>query len=456
MQGRAVRLRMGLAQGAALLAMLGGGAHADTLADAIDAAYRNNPTLAAARIDTRSADEGVVQARSGYLPQVDLTASVGMRSSELTPLSGIPSSEDTDPQQIGVEAVQPVFTGGRLNAQQRLARAQALGARANLRSVEQQVLLAVIAAYEDVRRTEEIVRIRQNNVDVLARNLSAARDRFEVGEITRTDVAQSEARLAGGQAGLSAAESDLEAARALYIELVGEAPENLSAPPPHPPLPQSLDEAIDLAIGANPDLAAAEQARLAALSRVGVERSALLPQISIVGRWSSATDQAGPGYDSEETSAVAQFSMPLFEGGFYRSRVRQANLDADAAVLRAEAIRRAVIAGVVAAWNDFRAAQRVVDSAREQARANRLALEGVETEQLVGMRTTLEVLNAQQEMLDAELGVVEAERDLYVAAHVLLAAIGALDARTLAINAPLYDPDEHAPSLMRGMLPWAD
>lgn len=440
---------------AAILMMAPGAAHAQTLADALDAAYRLNPTLAGARLNARGVDEGIVQARAAYLPQLDVTASAGFQTSDVDLPASPSQTEDTHPQTIGLQAVQPLYTGGLRNAQSQFARAQSLGARETLRAVEQQVLLSVIAVYEDVRRDEEVVRIQQNNADVLSRQLQAAEDRFEVGEITRTDVAQAQARLAGAQAGLSTEQSNLEASRANFVRIVGAAPENLAAPPPHPPLPVSLDAALDAARAANPDLRLAEQSERAARSQIGIERSQLLPQVSIVAGWSRAVESQGPDIESEGASAVAQFSMPLFEGGYGRSRIRQSRFNAHRAAAQTEETRRAVAANVVAAWNDVSAAARIVASAREQARANQFALEGVEMEQQVGLRTTLEVLNAQQEYLDAQLSVVRAEHDQYVAAHTLLSTIGALDGTTLAVNAPLYDPDEHSRE-MRGSLPWQD
>ncbi|MGE0045598.1 MAG: TolC family outer membrane protein [Hyphomonadaceae bacterium] len=438
---------------ASLILLAPGAAHAQTLAETLDAAYRNNPTLVAARLNARGADENITQARAAYLPQVDLNASAGFRRSDVDLPGGLREREDTEPQTIGVAATQPLYTGGFRGAQSDLARAQSLSARENLRSVEQQVLLAVIAAYEDVRRDVEVVRIRQNDADVLARQLQAANDRFEVGEITRTDVAQAEARFAGAQAGLSTAQADLEASRANFVRLVGEQPVNLAAPPPNPPLPQSLDEALATARENNPDLGIAEESVRAARSQVGIERSQLLPQVSIVAGLNRAVEQQGPDIESEAATVAAQFSMPLFEGGYGRSRIRQSRFNAGRAEAEAEAVRRLVEANVVAAWNDVQAATRIVASAREQARANAFALEGVETEQMVGLRTTLDVLNAQQEYLNSQLAVVQAERDQYVAAHALLSTIGALNAATLAVNAPLYDPDQ-PPHDMRGMLPW--
>lgn len=433
---------------AALAAVMAPAVHADTLADALAAAYRNNPTLEAARLSARAADEGRAQARANYLPQVDVTGTIGTRESR----TGGVDNPDTEPTTVGVVASQALYTGGFRGAQGRLARANVEGAREVLRGTEQDVLLAVIAAYVDVRRDEEIVRIRQSNVEVLGRQEEEASARFEVGDITRTDVAQSGARLAGARSGLSTAESSLEASRARYGALVGQAPQALEAPPPSPDIPRSLEEAAEQALALNPDLRRARQIERAQRAQTGIERSALLPQLAVVGRYDESDDRNGFTPDTEATSAVAQLSVPLFEGGFARSRVRQSRINEARAEQLTEEARRSVLSTLTAAWNDHTAAQRVVDSSRAQLAANELAYEGVEAERSVGLRTTLDVLNAQQELLDSRLAVVSAERNAYVAQHALLQAIGRLDGAVLAVNAPLYDPAEHGRAVSRTLL----
>ena len=422
-------------------------ARADTLQQALTSTYTTNPTLAAARAQARSADEGMVQARSGFLPSISATGSYSDRTiktrTQITGGGVIASKSSLEPTSYGVQAVQPLFTGGRLIAQTRLAAASIELNQAALRATEQGVLLRAIAAYMDVRRDEDSARIQANNAEVLARQLQAAKDRFEVGEITRTDVAQAEARLAGAEASLAAARSTLEASRATYQEVIGKPPEALEAPPPAPELPAGLAEAVEQAIAANPDLAQLAQAEKIARETVRLQVSTLLPQISVVGSYARQNDQSTRGIEQDVSAATAQVSIPLFEAGFRRSTVRQAKQDLAQARAQTEAVRRQVISDVTAAWNDVKAAERVVAASREQQRAAALALEGTEQELQVGLRTTLDVLNAQQEVLNAQLSVARAERDAYVAAHALQQAMGKLEPQSLGVNAPLYNPDKH-------------
>ena len=422
-------------------------ARADTLQQALTSTYTTNPTLAAARAQARSADEGMVQARSGFLPSISATGSYSDRTiktrTQITGGGVIASKSSLEPTSYGVQAVQPLVTGGRLIAQTRLAAASIELNQAALRATEQGVLLRAIAAYMDVRRDEDSARIQANNAEVLARQLQAAKDRFEVGEITRPDVAQAEARLAGAEASLAAARSTLEASRATYQEVIGKPPEALEAPPPAPELPAGLAEAVEQAIAANPDLAQLAQAEKIARETVRLQVSTLLPQISVVGSYARQNDQSTRGIEQDVSAATAQVSIPLFEAGFRRSTVRQAKQDLAQARAQMEAVRRQVISDVTAAWNDVKAAERVVAASREQQRAAALALEGTEQELQVGLRTTLDVLNAQQEVLNAQLSVARAERDAYVAAHALQQAMGKLEPQSLGVNAPLYNPDKH-------------
>lgn len=442
----------------ALLAAAGlapAAANADTLADALASAYKTNPTLDGARQQTRQADETFAQARASFLPQVGVTGSYGtqLRITETDTIIGTQRSKNTfEPQNATITASQSLFEGGRRLAQIGQANAQIAGAQEGLRSTEQQVLLQVISVYVDVRRDEDVVRIRENNVTLLERQLQAAKDRFEVGEITRTDVAQAQARLSGAQAGLAAARSDLAASRAEYVRIVGTPPGTLDAAPPVVGLPGTLDDAVSVALDLNPDLRRFKQNERAARQQVRIERAGLLPQVSVYGRMARDIEPAGPGVESESQVAAAQVSIPLFEGGFARSRTRSARLGVLRAESQTEEVRRSVVSQTTSAWNDYAAAQRVTDASKEQVRANELALEGVQQEQQVGLRTTLDVLNAQQELLDSKLAVIRAERDAYVAAHSLLLSIGKLDAKALNVNAPLYDPKDHRDAVRWTML----
>ncbi|MGE3143107.1 MAG: TolC family protein, partial [Hyphomonadaceae bacterium] len=244
-----------------------------------------------------------------------------------------------------------------------------------------------------------------------------------------------------------------EESRARYLQVVGAAPGVLAPPPTPPPaLPESLDEAVVQALSLNPALRQAREAERIASAQTDVERSALRPQLSAVARAERADDVGAPGVREDSASAVAQLSIPLFEGGYARSRVRQARINEARAGALTEESRRQAIQAVAGAWNEYRAAQHLEASSQAQLEASELAYRGVEAERAVGLRTTLDVLNAQQELLDARLAVANAGRDSYVAAHALLQAIGRLDADMLGVNVPLYDPAQHAHAVQRTLL----
>ncbi len=416
----------------------------ETLAAAAASAYYDNPALQSARAQARAAGEGRRQVFAGYLPEVTFSASGGASAAE-SEINGVAiPREGLGPASAAVQLRQSLYTGGRRGAQGRIAEGQIDAALARLRGTEQAVLLNVVAAFVDVRRDQERVAIRANSVDVLARQLQAARDRFEVGEITLTDVAQAEARLAGAQAGLAAAQAQLQASRATYEEVVGQTPGELAAPPPVPTLPVSLTEALEFALLANPAILGAEQAVQVADAQVDVERAALRPQVGLVGNAQRAYETASPDLRTDSASASAQVTLPLFEGGLARSRTRAARQNVERAEAELETTRRQVISDVTAAWSAVVAAQRVIDAGQVQVRANTLAFEGVEQEQQVGLRTTLDVLDAEQELLESRLSLVGAERDYYVAAHQLLTAMGALEPGVLGVNEDLSDPFQHS------------
>jgi outer membrane protein len=426
-------------------------AMAETLQDALTSAYLTNPTLQAQREATRQTDESLAQVRALFLPNVGISASMStqLRITESPSIFGgdvtrtASANKTYEPQNATISVSQSLFEGGRRVAQLGQVKAQIAGAQEALRSTEQSVLLDVVAAFVDVRRDGEIVRIRANNVELLEQQLQAARDRFEVGEITRTDVAQAQARLAGAGAGLVSAQSDLAASRANYVRLVGYDAGALEAPPALDDLPPSLDEAISIALDLNPDLRRFKAVERAAREQVRIERAELRPQISLVGAMSRDIEPSGINTEVETQFASARLSIPLFEGGFAQSRTRAARIGVLRAQAETEEVRRSIVSTVTAAWNDYLAAQRVIEASREQVRANQLALEGVIQEQMVGLRTTLDVLNAQQELLDSQLNVVAAERNAYVAGNLLLTSIGRLDAEGVGVNAPLYDPNDH-------------
>lgn len=435
----------------------GAPAQAETLLDAIDLAYSTNPALRAERERARSVDEGIAQARAGVLPTVTLQGQGGLSETE-TKIGPPPGATNTtvgrpqnpDPENVTAQVVQPIFRGGRTYYGIRQASAAAKAAHATYRSSEQQFLIEVITAFMDVRRDEESVRIRENNVSVLRKQVEAAQARFDVGEGTRTDIAQAGARLSGGQAGLAQARAQLDASRAAYERIVGQKPGTLDAPPALPVLAASLDDAVNTALDANPDLRAAKLNAEAAEFAIGVSRSQLLPQADIVAQ--AAIDRQNYSYAggliegrsrTDSSSIVGRVTIPLFDAGLARSQTRQSKINS----FRAEALemdtRNRVVESVNSAWSRYLAAQVVQTASEAQVSANETAFEGVQQEQQVGLRTFLDVLDAEQELLNSRLSAVNAQRDSYIAAHNLLATYGGLSVESLQARVGQYHPEKY-------------
>lgn len=441
------RMAVALAGSVSLLA-LAATAHAQSLEDTLTTAYNSNPSLQAERARLRTTEEGEVQARSARLPSVAADASISRQHSESTStfvLGGVPqvnsSESDSTPKNYSLSASQSIYRGGRTDGAIDQASALVMAGREGLRSVEQTVLVDAVTAFMDVRRDQEVVSIRRNNVDVLAQQLQAARDRFEVGEITRTDVAQAEARLSGAQAQLSAAQAQLAASRAAYQRVTGEPPATLEEPPALPPLPDALADAAELAFNNSPQLLAAQYSEEAAQHAIRVARGALRPEVSIQATASAARDSNFSGDERDSTSIVGRVSMPIFTGGLNRSRVRAAVAQEEQARHQVREARRLVTEGVTNAWSGYVTSLAVIESSQQAVRANEIALEGVQQEAFVGIRTTLDVLNAEQELLDSRLTLVTAERDSYVAGYRLLQAMGLLSAEGLGLDVQPYESD---------------
>lgn len=441
------RMAVALAGSVSLLA-IAATAHAQSLEDTLTTAYNSNPSLQAERARLRTTEEGEVQARSARLPSVAADASISRQHSESTStfvLGGIPqvnsSESDSTPKNYSLSASQSIYRGGRTDGAIDQASALVMAGREGLRAVEQTVLVDAVTAFMDVRRDQEVVSIRRNNVDVLAQQLQAARDRFEVGEITRTDVAQAEARLSGAQAQLSAAQAQLAASRAAYQRVTGEPPATLEEPPVLPPLPDALADAAEFAFNNSPQLLAAQYTEEAAQHAIRVARGALRPEVSIQATASAARDSSFSGDERDSTSIVGRVSMPIFTGGLNRSRVRAAVAQEEQARHQVREARRLVTEGVTNAWSGYVTSLAVIESSQHAVRANEIALEGVQQEAFVGIRTTLDVLNAEQELLDSRLTLVTAERDSYVAGYRLLQAMGLLSAEGLGLDVQPYESD---------------
>ncbi|TRO93748.1 TolC family outer membrane protein [Glycocaulis profundi] len=442
--------RTPLAASLFLALAMGAPAAAQTLEETLAAAYQSNPVLAAERARLRQTEEGFYQARAGRLPSISAGADIGDGTSwgpgtgssapivdedgNPIPGTGTGGGGSSAPDlSYSVSASQPLYRGGRIDGNIDAAIARIEAARAGLLSVEQQVLLDAIAAHMNIVRDTQVVSIRRNNVEVLNEQLRASRDRFEVGEITRTDVAQAEAAVAAAQAQLSAAQAQLAASRAQYERVVGVQALEVQAPDSLPALPESLGMAAETATVRNPAIISAQYQEEAARQQVRIARGALLPEASLTASASESRQSDFTGRARGSASIGARVSVPIFTGGLNRSQVRQAQAGVDEARLLIVSARRNVIEDVTNAWNDYLTAQAVIESSREAVRANEIAFEGVEQEALVGLRTTLDVLQTQQTLLDSRLQLVQAERDLQVAAYVLRQAIGSLYAESLGL-----------------------
>jgi outer membrane protein len=408
-------------------------AQAQSLQETLVAAYESNPTLGAQRASLRQSEEGYFQARANILPSLSANGSVGET------LDTWGGAQESDSSSYGLTLNQSIYRGGRTRGSIDAALARIEAARQQLRSTEQSVLLDAVSAHMNVVRDQQIIAIRSNNVEVLAEQLRAARDRFEVGEITRTDVAQAEARLSGARAQLSAAQAALAASRAGYARVAGVDPIQPVSAGPAEQAPDEFADAAEAAINRNPDLLAAQFSELAAEHAVRVARGAQLPEVGLRASISEGRESDFSGQGRGSASVTASVSMPIFTGGLNRSNVRQARASADQARLSGLTVRRQVIEGATNAWNNYLAALAVIESSRQAVRANEIAFEGVEQEALVGLRTTLDVLNAEQELLNSRLELVRAERDLTVASYALLQAMGQLDAASLALPVDALD-----------------
>jgi len=445
----------------------------ETLQQAADLAYRTNPTVLGQRANQRALDESVPQARAGLRPSVDVSASANYSYAESaggpreidTDGDGVPdttvnfpsSNSDSTSGSVSIGLSQTLWSGGRVGLGISVAEANVMAGRENLRSVEQQVLASVIQVYADVLRDEEILRIRESNLTVLQRQLDEANARFEVGEITRTDVAQAEARLAQSQADLANARAQLAVSRAAYAAVVGQAPGTLT-PLPSLVVPADFDAALAVALVENPAIRSAAYGLVAAEGRVALARAEYLPSVRATASYGGSTSDLGDlGQLADETAfrAGATLSVPIFTGGLNASRVSQALEQANVAQIAIEGERRGVLQSVSNAYAQLVSARANVAAGEEAVRAATVAAEGVRQEAQVGLRTTLDVLNGELELRNAEVALATARRNEYVAQANLLLAMGRLDIAVLAPGTEVYDPAANYQRVRnRGALPW--
>ncbi|MEC9347845.1 MAG: TolC family outer membrane protein [Pseudomonadota bacterium] len=429
-----------LIPGAVLAGVLAAGpVSAETLSDAFAAAYAANPTLQAERANLRATDEEVPQAISGWRPRVTVTGDLGVNLSERRNGAGVRTADTTIPSTAALTVTQPLYQGGQVTANLESAEALVRAGRQNLRSTEQDVLLDVVTTFMDVLQNQAVVKLNFNNEERLRRQLEAARDRFDVGEITRTDVAQAEARLSRAAADRAQSEGNLIAAKATYARIVGAVPGDLEPPPPLPALPQSEEEALAEAFRANPDLLSIIEVAASSKADIRATSGQLLPQVDLEGSAVHALDSNAPGDRNSQLELRGVVTVPLYETGVVYSGVRQLRQVHNQRRMQVEETRRIVAEGVTQAWEALVTARSRIQAGREEVRANEIALEGVIQEAQVGARTTLDVLDAEQELLDSQVALVQSERDEYVAAFQLLNAVGRLDVVSLGLNVPVYN-----------------
>jgi outer membrane protein len=448
-----VRVVTGAAAAVLLLAKLG---VTPVLADTIDAAlvraYQNNPQLNAQRAQVRFTDENVPQALSGYRPRVAITASAGTQYTDtLTTAGGGPNNlvktgihGVNAPRSVGATVSQTLFNGFQTANRTRAAEGQVSGAREGLRVLEQSVLLAAATIYMDYLRDSAIVEVQKSNVRVLEQTLKQTRDRFSVGEVTRTDVAQSEAQLAAGRTQLLTAESNLVTTKANFRRIIGNEPDALAPGSPVDRfLPGSLPGAVDLGLTENPNVTAAMFGIDVSYLQVKVNEGALLPTVTLQGSVQQSYEQTLTFYRQFGASAIAQLSVPVYQGGAEYSLIRQSKESLAQQRLNLEQVRDQTRANVVTAWGQLLAGKAQVASAQAQVSASEIALNGVREEAKAGQRTTLDVLNAQQALVNARVALVTAQHDRVVASYAVLNAVGRLAPQVLGLKTNVYDPSVH-------------
>ncbi len=446
-----------IAAGLATLTFAPACASAETLADAIALAYQSNPTLQGGREQLRALDETYVQARAGWRPSAALQIQANRSLSPQASLFGGLSEVASNSASAGLSVTQPIFTGGRTAAEVRATEADVLGGREGLRGLEDSVLQNVIAAYVDVRRDQRILAVREQDISLLQSQLDDANMRFKAGEVTRTDVEQSETQLAASRALLSLAQGQLQISRAGYAGVVGQNPGGLAPEPPLPGLPDDVDKAFDIAERNNPTLRRAEITEEASRLRIVEARSAFRPTVSVsasIGSTGVALPFNANDY-KEAVQATATISQPIFTGGVNSSNVRRAIDLNNSDRINIEGTRRSVVQNLSQAWNQMLSTRASALSDVQQIRAARLYYEDTQAEYRAGQRTTLDVLVAEQSLRDAQIALAQAEHDRYVAEAAVLSNMGELEVARLVPETPRYDP---ARSFRRvrdeGATPW--
>jgi len=416
---------------------------AETLESALARAYAANPTLNSNRAALRGVDENVAQAKSGYRPTVSGSADIGLARNEGR-IQGFNIDNVTRPGGASLTVNQTLFNGFQTDNQTRRAESNVLSTRESLRAVEMNTLFSAAQAYMFVLSDTANLELRRNNVEVLEEQLRQTRDRFNVGEVTRTDVAQAEARLAGARSEVSGAEATLRASIGTYRRFIGVEPRQLA---PGRPLdryvPPSLDAAVTIGLREHPQILAAMHAVDVAEASVKVLEGQLYPTAGISGTVQQRFDSQFPGDRNLNAQIVGRISVPLYEGGLTYSQIRQAKELVGQRRIEVEDVRDQIRSAIVTSWGRLEASKAQVIASQAQVQANEVALNGVREEARVGQRTTLDVLNAQQELLNSRVNLILAQRDRVVNSYGVVQTIGRLTVRFTALPVAAYSPKEH-------------
>ncbi|HSB99916.1 MAG TPA: TolC family outer membrane protein [Burkholderiaceae bacterium] len=427
---------------------------ADTLEGALVQAYQNNPSLNSQRASVRATDEGVPQALAGYRPRVTATGTIGEQywdttsrlSSTSATIAGtsLQQSGTMTPYSYGLTATQTLYNGFQTANRTRQAESQVQAARETLRTTEQSVLLSAVTAYMNLLRDTAILDLQRRNVEVLQEQLRQTRDRFNVGEVTRTDVAQSESRLAAGRSQVLSAEANYKASAATYRQVIGVEPGKLAPGSPVDRFsPNNLPAAIGVATASHPTVASAQYSVDVALQQVKVAEGALYPTLSVQGSVLQSNESSLTSLKSFNALVLGQLSVPIYQGGAEYSLIRQTKETLGQKRLDLDTARDQARQTVVQSWGQLEAAKANIEATQAQVQASEIALNGVREEARVGQRTTLDVLNAQQELVNARVALVTAQRDRVVASYTLLSAVGRLSPQILSLRVPVYNSTVH-------------
>jgi outer membrane protein len=427
---------------------------ADTIEAALVRSYQGNPQLNAQRAQVRATDENVPQALSGYRPKVALTGSVGFQYSDTTQVVGTNPLTGTalhnivhgtqPPRSVGLTVNQTVYDGQITANRTRAAESQVSGAREGLRVLEETVLLNAATIYMDYLRDSATVEVQRSNVHVLEETLKQTRDRFNVGEVTRTDVAQAEAQLAAGKTQELTAESQLVTTKANFRRIIGNDPQNLQPGSPVDRfLPKTLPAAVDLSLIENPNVTAAMYGIDVSLLNVKINEGALLPTVTVQAAVNQSYEQSFTFQKQFNASLTTQLSVPIYQGGTEYSLIRQTKESVTQQRLVLDQTRDQIRANTVQAWGQLEANKAQVVSAQAQVTAAEVALNGVREEAKAGQRTTLDVLNAQQALVNARIALVTAQHDRVVSSYTVLSSVGRLSPQVLGLATTVYDPSVH-------------